>query len=135
MFTKNFAVVVDCTLAAGVVPLLSTIPPRADTPQAERRVLELNDVIRGLAASRRVPLMDLYAAVMLLPHHGLNPDGIHLRADFTNAAPHGCWLTRESLANGMNMRNLVTLTALDRARRFLVEVKRRRPRGEGRSAS
>jgi lysophospholipase L1-like esterase len=120
-FVKNLGAVVDQTLAMGVIPLLSTIPPRDDSPQAAARVPEMNRVIRALAESRQIPLMDLYAALMPLPRHGLVADGIHLASYWKDNAPHACWMTGEALQKGMNVRNLVVLQALDRARRFLVE--------------
>jgi lysophospholipase L1-like esterase len=120
-FVKNLGAVVDRTLEMGVVPLLSTLPPRDDAPQAAARVPEMNRVIRALAESRQIPLMDLYTALLPLPRHGLVADGIHLASYWKDGAPHACWLTGEALQRGMNVRNLVVLQALDRARRFLVE--------------
>lgn len=120
-FVEALPRVVDTLLARGVVPLLSTIPPRADAPAMRARVPELNRVIRQLAASRQIPLMDLYSALQPLPRHGLVADGIHLASAWHRGAPKPCHLTGDALQNGMNMRNLVTLQALDRARRFLVE--------------
>jgi hypothetical protein len=64
--------------------------------------------------------MDLHAALLPLPRHGLVGDGIHLSAFWKDQAPHACWLSGEALQKGMNVRNLVTLQALDRARRFVV---------------
>jgi hypothetical protein len=65
--------------------------------------------------------MDLHAALLPLKGHGLSADGIHLQVAATESSPHGCWLTSDALQRGMNLRNLITLTALDRARRFLLE--------------
>lgn len=121
LFVKNLTAVVDRTLALGVVPLLSTIPPRVDAPAAAARVPEMNRAIRALAESRQIPLMDLHAALLPLPRHGLVGDGIHLASFWQEQAPHACWMTGEALQKGMNVRNLVVLEALDRARRFLVE--------------
>jgi hypothetical protein len=119
-FAQNLRDIIDRTLDLGIVPLLSTIPPRTDSPAAAARVPELNAVIRDVAETRRIPLMDLYAALLPLRNHGLAADGIHLQMAGKDA-PHGCRLTPEALRHGMNVRNLLTLTALDRARRFLLE--------------
>jgi hypothetical protein len=121
VFERNLPRVVDTALARGVVPLLSTLPPRADTPAAAARVLDLNRVIRALAEDRQVPLMDLYTALLPLPRHGLLPDGIHLATAWEGGAPRACRFTPDGLQKGMNVRNLVVLGALDRARRFLVD--------------
>lgn len=120
-FVKDLTAVVDRTLALGVVPLLSTIPPRSDAPEAAARVPEMNRAIRALAESRQIPLMDLYSALLPLPHHGLVGDGIHLASFWHDGVPHACHLTGEALEKGMNVRNLLVLQALDRARRFVVE--------------
>ena len=121
VFVKNLTELIDRTLSLGVVPLLSTLPPRDDSPSAAARVPELNRAIRDLAERRSVPLMDLYAALLPLPRHGLVEDGIHLSTPWDNEKPHGCWLTPDALQKGMNTRNLVVLTALHRVRRFLIE--------------
>ncbi len=120
-FARNMAQVIDKTLALGVVPIVSTIPPRSDSPTASARVLDYNRTIRALAEDRQVPLVDLYSALLPLPRRGLVDDGIHLATLFTRGSPRGCWFGSEALKKGMNMRNLVMLTALDRSRRFLVE--------------
>lgn len=120
-FVEALPRVVDALLARGVVPLLSTVPPRDDTPGASGRVPAYNRVIRALARSREIPLMDLHAALAPLPKHGLVADGVHLASAWKSGAPRACWLTADGLRHGMNMRNLVVLQALDRARRFLVE--------------
>ncbi|MEO7331015.1 MAG: SGNH/GDSL hydrolase family protein, partial [Minicystis sp.] len=121
IFTRNLAAILDRTLAAGVIPLVSTIPPRDDSALADARVVELNASIRALAESRQVPLMDLYTALLPLPQHGLVRDGIHLSTVWENGAPRACRFTPEGLQKGMNVRNLLVLAALDRARRFVIE--------------
>ncbi|MFO0759396.1 MAG: SGNH/GDSL hydrolase family protein [Byssovorax sp.] len=121
IFTRNLTEVVDRTLAAGVIPLLSTLPPRGDSALAEARVVEMNTVIRALAESREVPLMDLHAALATLPQQGLVRDGIHLSTIWENGAPRPCRFTEDGLQKGMNTRNLLVLQALDRARRFVLE--------------
>jgi lysophospholipase L1-like esterase len=121
-FRAKLAEVVERTLAAGVVPILSTIPPRDDDRFASARVPRFNAAIRALAEELAVPLVDLHAALVALPHHGLGPDGIHLAPAATaDGTPRPCRFDAASLQKGMNVRNLVTLVALDRARRFLLE--------------
>jgi hypothetical protein len=120
-FARNLTEVVDRALALGVVPLMSTLPPRDDAPGAARRIPEMNRTIRAIAEIRQVPLMDLNAALLPLPRHGLVSDGIHLSTVWEGAMPRPCRLTGEGLQKGMNVRNLLVLTALDRARRFLLQ--------------
>jgi hypothetical protein len=120
-FKKNIELVTDRLLAQGVIPLLSTVPPRDDTTYAQARVAPENAVIRSLAEARQVPLMDLDGALSSLPNHGLVADKIHLASLWDNGAPRACVFTSQGLTHGMNVRNLLTLQALDRARRFVLE--------------
>ncbi len=122
IFRDKIAEVVDRALAAGVVPILTTVPPRDDSPATAARVPTFNAEIRALAERRAIPLLDLHAALASLPGHGLAKDGIHLApAGTADGSPHPCWFSSDALRKGMNMRNLLTLVALDRARRFLLE--------------
>lgn len=103
---------VDTLIGRGVVPILSTIPPRDDRAASDLQVPLYNGVVRGLAQSRQVPLVDLHRALSALPDHGLGPDNLH-----PSAAPGGaCVLTEAGLRGGYNVRNRLTLQALDRAR-------------------
>lgn len=107
------AELVDRTLAAGAIPILSTIPPRlwnANDP----RVPGYNLIVRALAQGRGLPLVDFWREAAVLPGYGLGPDGLH--PDATGA---GCDFSADGLAHGQNTRNLITLTALDRLRAAL----------------
>ncbi len=111
---------IDAVLAHGVVPLMSTIPPRGDSSTANALVPEMNAVIRAIAQARQVPLMDFWSLLIGLPGYGLASDGVHPQL-YVSGGVHGCWFTNEALGAGMNDRNLITMEALDRARRFLLE--------------
>jgi hypothetical protein len=119
-FESNLRRLVDTILAAHVVPLLSTIPPRGDSATMNAVVPEMNAVIRAIAQARQVPYMDLWQTVVGLPDQGLVSDGVHLSV-YVSGGAHGCWLTPPALQEGMNQRNKVTLEALDRVRRFILE--------------
>jgi hypothetical protein len=119
-FDANLLRVVDALLDLGVVPWLTTIPPRGDTVTAGTLAVEINAVIRAIAQQRQVPLVDLHAALVGLPDYGLVSDGIHLQSYAQNGV-HACWFDADALLEGMNQRNLLTLQALDRARRFVLE--------------
>lgn len=118
-FEHYLAQNVDSLLSLGVVPIVTTIPPRGDGDEVENLVPEVNTIIRAVAQSRQVPLVDLNVALGALGGLGLAHDGIHL-STFTDNGQHGCWLDPESLAAGQNQRNLLTLTALERMRRFVI---------------
>jgi hypothetical protein len=115
-YAQALRTVVDTLLERGVVPLLSTIPPRRDSLRARELTEEMNAVVRMVARSRQIPLMDLFRAMDDLPHGGVGGDGVHpepLRED----RMHPCWFNAQGLTAGMNVRNLLVLDALDRVRR------------------
>ncbi len=116
-FEKSLRGVVDQLLGLGVVPLLSTIPPRSDSTTMNALVPEMNAIIRAVAQYRQIPYMDYWQTLNTLPAYGLAGDGIHPQV---YSGPHGCWLTPPALQYGCNQRNRVTLESLDRVRRFLV---------------
>lgn len=121
-FERNLRKNVDLLLAMKVLPIVSTIPQRADKPDAAALVPEMNAVIRAVAQARQIPLVDFFEALEpLAPGFGLAGDGIHPQV-YVSAGAHGCWLTKEGLTEGFNGRNLVTLDALDRVKRFVLET-------------
>lgn len=115
-FGRNMTTIVDTMLAAGTIPILSSIPPRDDDATADARVPIFNLLVRALAQSRGVPFVDYHRELLPLPDHGLAAsDGIHPASSMG-----GCVLTPAGLRAGANVRNLLVLEALDRARRVVV---------------
>ncbi|MEO8395936.1 MAG: SH3 domain-containing protein, partial [Chloroflexota bacterium] len=109
VFGGRLRQIIEACIQANVVPILSTIPPRA---QYNDNVVAYNQVITSLASSYGIPLTDLYSALVNLPDHGYGDDGIHLSVppggpsatvDFTPA----------NLQYGSTMRNLTVLQILD----------------------
>jgi GDSL-like Lipase/Acylhydrolase family len=109
---------VDALLDAGIVPILSTLPPRDDKPSLDAWIPTFNAVIRGMAQGRQIPLVDFHRELQPLPSHGLSSDGVHPNA-YTSAGD-ACTLTTEGLDYGYNVRNWITLTGLDRTRRAAI---------------
>ncbi|PJF35413.1 MAG: hypothetical protein CUN49_10705 [Candidatus Thermofonsia Clade 1 bacterium] len=109
-FMRN---IVEDSLAAGVVPLLSTFPENPSVPQLSRQV---NQMVLALAREKRVPVMNFADAVKNLPNGGLEADGIHL------SLPPGLAtvFTPENLQYGMTVRNLLVLQSLDVIRRQIL---------------
>ncbi len=116
-FHEAMMAAVDRLVARGTLPIVFGITRRGDDPAADLWVESYNAAIRGIAQSRQVPFIDLFAAVDPLPEHGLSGDGIHLRA-FGGGA---CVLSEDGLQWGYNMRNLVALQGLGRAVEVLVD--------------
>jgi len=118
-YAKNMFTITDQLISKGVIPLLTTLPPRDDTAIADARVPEFEGVVRGIAQARQVPLMQLDAAMRLIPSHGIGSDGLHLNVFTVGGAARGCHFTAPALAFGHNTRNLLAIEALDRARAAL----------------
>jgi len=114
-FRRALTRIVDRMIARGVVPVLSTIPPRADAT-ANALVPKMNAVIRKIAEQKRVPLMDLWLRLSPLPKLGLGPDGIH-----PSAGGDGCDFSASGMNHGYNHRNLLLLEALDRMQRYVLD--------------
>ncbi len=111
-FAEDLWTLIDRLRARGVVPILSTIPGASYAADDARTPL-FNYMIRAIAQGRQLPLIDYHLALATLPGRGISSDGIH-----PSVSPDGpCKLTAAGLAYGYNMRNLVTLAALDRALR------------------
>lgn len=124
IYERNLRRVVETILDEGTVPILSSIPHRRDNPNLDDLVPEMNTVVRMIAESEQVPFLDYGATVADLPGFGLTKDGVHPESKGGGA----CRLTSEGLEGGINQRNLITLEALDRMRRFVIE--REKPEDE-----
>lgn len=118
-FARRFARLVDATLAQGAVPLLSTIPERRDRELSRLKVPRFNAVIRAIAQARGVPLVDLHHALGRLPNEGLASDGIHPSVLSVGGKARACDFGPEGLRHGFNVRNWLSLQALERAQRVL----------------
>ena len=115
-FARNMFAITDQLIAKGVVPLLTTLPPRDDAAVADARVPEFDAVVHGIAQARQIPLMDLDQALRALPGHGIGSDGLHLNVFLSAGSPRGCLFTGPALAFGHNTRNLLAIESLGRAR-------------------
>jgi hypothetical protein len=112
-FGADLWAVIDQTIEAGTIPILSTMPAMHGDPGANARIPLFNRVIRAIAQGRSLPLVDLHLALSTLANEGISGDGLH-----PTVAPTGaCALTEAALAYGYNQRNLLALQGLDRARR------------------
>ncbi|MCB9612942.1 MAG: SGNH/GDSL hydrolase family protein [Sandaracinus sp.] len=114
-FARDLWTITDTLLARGTIPLLSSIPPRDDSASADAKVPLYNLAVRALAQGRGVPFVDYHRELLPLANHGLAGDGVHPQV----AGAGGCVLTADALRQGYNVRNLLVLEQLDRARRAL----------------
>ena len=109
VFGGRLRQIVETCIQANVVPILSTLPPRA---QYNDNIIAYNQVITSMANSYGIPLTDLYSALVNLPDHGYGSDGIHLSVP-PGGASATVDFTPENLQYGSTMRNLTVLQILD----------------------
>jgi hypothetical protein len=115
-FRRLLAGVVRRVSAAGTIPVLSTIPPRAQL-RFSPRVARFNAEIAALAENRALPLWNFWRQMTGpgVPDSGLSADGVHPSAlcppcTAVDFRPGG-------LRYGYALRNLGALLVLDRLRR------------------
>jgi hypothetical protein len=115
-YGQNLFDIADQLIAEGTVPIFTDAPPRDDDAAADAWVPRYAAVMRGVAQARQVPFVDLQRELLNLPAHGIGSDGLHLNVYVPSGSARGCLLTAAGLDYGHNMRNLITLTALSRAK-------------------
>jgi len=99
--------IVEDSIEAGVIPILSTFPGNLGFWQ---ETILYNQIVVRIALDYNIPLINLWLALESLPNHGLEPDGFHLGEPPYGAA---CMLTDPYLSTGYTTRNLVTMQTLD----------------------
>ncbi len=115
-FRRYLARVAQLVSSAGTIPVISTIPPRAQ-PRFSPRVARFNAEIVALAENRALPLWNFWRQMTepVVPSQGLSRDGVHPSAlcppcTAVDFRPVG-------LRYGYALRNLGALRVLDRLRR------------------
>ena len=108
-YTANLRRIVDISFEMGVIPVLSTIPPKRLDAWHTARVTEWNQIIRSLAQHYDIPLWDYWHALQNAPNQGIGPDGIH-----PSIPPDGLTgrFTPANLQYGYTIRNLTALQVL-----------------------
>ncbi len=127
VFKPRLKRIVDQTAKAGIVPVLSTIPPRRDSSKMNARVASFNQAIVSLAAESEIPLWN-YWRVMSGPsmvNQGLDSeDGVHPNVYGGCHEPLGCASTifsAEGLRYGYNQRNFTALQVLAELKRAVID--------------
>lgn len=109
--------VVNETIQAGIIPVLSTFPRYISLP--DRSIL-YNQIVVRVALDFNIPLINFWLALEPLPGHGIDDDGYHLDGPITRAAD---FASTRNLKTGYPVRNLVTLQTLDVIRREVLTAK------------
>lgn len=121
-YADNLMDTVDELIAAGAVPILSTLPQRSDMPGMLPYLPRYNAIVRAAAQGRQVPLLDLELALRNLPMTGLAADGVDLSVTMSAMIDRPCFFDEFSLQGGYNVRNLEGLRALDRAKQVVTDA-------------
>jgi hypothetical protein len=123
VFRHDLRELVQTSVDWGVVPILSTIPPRMDRRMMGRRVAAYNTAIAQVARDERVPLLNYWRSLQgpRVIHFGLSEDGVHPEVlgrcePDCNSLDFG----RRGVRYGVNLRNLTALQALHKVRRVVL---------------
>jgi len=116
IYTANLRRIIETSIQMGVVPVVSTIPPKRLTTWDTSRVTEWNNIIRSLATQYQIPLWDYWAALQSLPNLGIGSDGVHPSVPPDQMTAN---FSTENLKYGYTMRNLTALQALTAVRSAL----------------
>lgn len=107
-FRINLSQVVEAMMFNGVIPVLSTFHNNEE--YFGDQALTFNNIIVDVANQYDIPLINLWKATQPLPNNGANPaDPVHLTQGDNN---YYNFAGEENLY-GVNMRNLLSLQALD----------------------
>lgn len=115
---NDMRALLDWHLERGTLPVLYSIPPYDGAYASIRQVVPTyNTLLRAMAEHRLIPFVDYYREMVDLPDQGLRDDGVHPSADYVRL----CNFDENGLKLGYNLRNLLTLQALDRVWRVTRE--------------
>lgn len=112
-FSANLQRIVKISVDMGVVPVLSTLPPKHLDAWNSQRVDQFNAIIVQVARANDIPLWNLWLALQTIPNNGIHPDGVHLNAPPDN---QNVTFDAEHLAYGYPVRNLTALQILEALR-------------------
>ncbi|MEZ4621067.1 MAG: SGNH/GDSL hydrolase family protein [Caldilineaceae bacterium] len=126
-FQEKLYAVVDALIAEGVIPVVSTIPPRLDMPGGEPLtavVAEANRQIIEVAQARQIPLWNFWLALQAttMVNQGIKADQVHPNTygwDFNMEGSVD--FSAEGLRYGYNQRNLTALQVMDKIKRIVID--------------
>src|SRR5260221_6076293 len=109
-YTTTLKKILDTTINLGILPVLSTIPPKKLDAASNGRVDQWNLIIKGIAQQYQIPLWDYWYALQIAPNQGISSDGVHPSAPANNNTGS---FTTPNLSYGYNIRNLTALMVLN----------------------
>jgi hypothetical protein len=94
----------------GVIPVLTTLPPKHLDTWNNQRIDQFNTIIRTVAQQNDVPLIDYWLALQKAPNQGISSDGVHPSFPVDGSTVR---LSGPDLDRGYVIRNLTALQMLD----------------------
>jgi hypothetical protein len=120
-FTRELDRLVTVCEEEGVIPIMSTIPDRLDGEREGQIAIEYNEIIRGMARSHNVPLIDYWLALQSLPNKGIDTDGIHPNAYKPGEFFEATNFSEEGMQYGFNVRNKTALDMLLKVKQIVID--------------
>lgn len=108
-YRRNMREIVRLTRSFGVMPVLSTLPPRAGSQEIAAQVGDYNRIVLEVAVQNNVPIWNYWLAMQPLPDMGLRSDGLHPSFDERIG---GSNFAEEALQYGFVVRSLTALQVL-----------------------
>ncbi|CAN5418333.1 hypothetical protein BH10CHL1_BH10CHL1_42140 [soil metagenome] len=115
--------IITTTVAAGVIPVLSTLPPRLDDANLGARVASYNQVVREVAQAQQIPLWNFWQALQgaQMINQGISEDGVHPNLASCGASVCAADFTSEGLRYGYNQRNFTALQVLAKLKQIVID--------------
>ncbi len=124
MYRASMSKLIQQTLDAGVIPILTTLPPRNDRNKYGARVQLYNQVVIQIGVQFQIPVMNLWRALKApdLVNHGIGEDGVHPNL-YGPCSPvcSGVDFTTEGLRYGYNQFNLLVLDTLAKLKAIIID--------------
>jgi len=111
----------DALIAAGVIPLILSMPPRLSSGMPVVQAPTFVALTRAIAQGRQTPFIDFNLAMKQLADKGLESDGLHITQYEVSGAARNCVFADEGLLHGYNLMNLLGLQALERAKKVVAD--------------
>ena len=110
VYQANLQSIVQTSIDMGVIPVLTTLPPKHLDSWNNRRIDQFNSIIRVVAQQNDIPLIDYWFALQTVPNQGISGDGVHPSFPVDGLTVR---FSGPDLERGYVIRNLTALQMLD----------------------